>query len=48
MYAFYIVYKIRENVLEIDAPRIKAIVATKITNLIFCREKEQIINKNIS
>ena len=46
MYNFHIVYKIRENVLQIHATRIKAIVVSKITSFAFCREKEQIFNKN--
>ena len=44
---FHIVYKIKENVLQIHATRVKAIVVSKITNSIFCRKKKQIINENI-
>ena len=47
MYVLRIVLKIRGKVLQIDTKRIKATVVSKNTNFTFCREKEQIINRNI-
>ena len=41
MYVFHIIYKIRENVLQIDATIIKAVVASKIKNFVFCRENNK-------
>ena len=51
MYVFNIADKIRENILQVNATRIKPIAVSKIANFSYCREiidkNEQVINKNI-
>lgn len=47
MYVFRTVYKIIENVLQIHASKIKAIVVGKIMTFFFWQQKEQIIEKII-
>ena len=48
MYFLHIVYKIRKTVLQIHVSRVKTIVVSKFTNFIFCREKEQVMNVEMS
>ena len=45
MYVFHTVYKIRENVLQIHASEIKAIVVCKIIKFMFCQKKYKSLKK---